>query len=213
MSSSADRLEGPAGTFGVLLAAGCSKRWPDGPKLLAQFGGRSFLRRACEALAGSRVQESVVVLGADADRLEPECRGLGVRVVHNPDFAKGQSTSLRIGVEAAPSSVTGFLLTVADQPLLEANHLDRLIETGERTHRITCVSSGDSSGHPRGAPAWFPARLRSDLLRIDGDRGARALLAASTEDLARVELPEEALFDADRPEDLERLMASRGHGT
>lgn len=193
------------GSFGVLLAAGTSSRWPDGPKLLTEIEGRSLLRRACEALANCRVVDSVVVLGADADRLEPECRAAGLRTVHNPDFACGQSTSLRVGVRAAPDDVAGFLLTVADQPLLTTAHLDRIIAAGERSGRVTCVR-GTSR---RGAPAWFPVSMRVELASVEGDRGARDLIAAAGDDVEQVDLPESALFDIDRPQDLERLHAYR----
>lgn len=209
MSSSGNAsVSGPASdSFGILLAAGSSRRWPDGPKLLAEFEGRSLLRRACEALAASRVRDAVVVLGADADRLEPECRDAGVRTVHNPDFARGQSTSLGVGVRAAPPTARGFLLTVADQPLLTQEHLDRVIETGERTGRITCVRTTGI----RGAPAWFPASMREQLTSIEGDRGARELIAACDE-VAQVGLPDAALLDIDRPEDLAHLVERHGGG-
>ena len=194
-------------TFGVLLAAGSSSRWPGGPKLLAQFEGRTLLRRACDALQTSRVDGAIAVLGADADLLGPECELAGMPTVHNPDFERGQSTSLRLGVGSAPASAAGFLLTVADQPLLTAEHLDRVIEMGEQTDRITCVRAGGL----RGAPAWFPARMRAELSSIKGDRGARGLI---TDDVAPavVDLPDEVLFDVDRPSDLERLIETKADG-
>lgn len=193
-------------TVAILLAGGSSTRWPDGPKLLTEIDGASMLTRACSALAESSARSALVVLGADADQLEPACHASGIRTVRNPDYRHGQSTSLRVGVLAAPPDATGFLISVADQPCLTHHHLNRIIAAGERSHRIACVR--DPDGRRRGAPAWFPAHLRAQLLSVDGDRGAQSLIQAAA-DITEVDLPTEALVDIDRPEDLDQLASYR----
>lgn len=196
----------PTATVAILLAGGSSTRWPDGHKLLTEIDGASMLSRACCAVTLSSAKSALVVLGADADRLEPACRASAIHVVRNPDYRSGQSTSLHVGVRAAPTDATGFLISVADQPCLTHHHLDRLITAGERSQRIACVR--DQDGRRRGAPAWFPAHLREQLLSLHGDRGAQSLIKAAAE-ITEVDLPTEALVDIDRPEDLDRLASHR----
>ena len=70
-------------------------------KLALRLGEKSILRRVVEAALASPVDEVVVVLGHGAAELAQELpHDPRVRSIYNPDFAAGQSSSLKAGINA-----------------------------------------------------------------------------------------------------------------
>ena len=81
----------------VILAAGRSTRMGGPNKLLAEIGGRPLVRIAAEQALASRARPVIVVTGHQHDKLAAALKGLDVRLIHNPGFADGLSTSLKTG--------------------------------------------------------------------------------------------------------------------
>lgn len=187
----------------VVLAAGGSSRLGK-PKQLLALAGQPLVRRAALAALGSRAQRTIVVTGAAAETVEAALAGLAVELVRCADWQSGLAASLRAGVAAAsargPASV---LLLLADQPAVDAALLDRLIAAHEAGHeRVACHYGGEP-----GVPALFAARFAGELLALEGDRGAKAVLARAGEALATIPFPDGAL-DVDTPEDWARVSTT-----
>jgi molybdenum cofactor cytidylyltransferase len=144
----------------------------------------------------------VVVLGAHALRLRLMLGRAGVRVVTatNPDWASGLASSLRTGIAAVPRSAQAVLVTLVDQPQVDAAALRRLLAAWQRRPGAPAAAYYD--GHA-GVPAIVPRRHFRALRALQGDSGARALLRQAGE-LTVVELPEAAL-DIDTAADVARL--------
>jgi choline kinase/phosphatidylglycerophosphate synthase len=97
----------------VILAAGTGSRLGVGSKPLARLGGITLLERAVTTLRSVGIEEIIVVVGHEAERV---CelvgeRGLGVRLVENTDFARGNGSSALLGARAAGRR---FLLAMVD---------------------------------------------------------------------------------------------------
>jgi molybdenum cofactor cytidylyltransferase len=182
----------------ILLAAGSASRFGS-PKLLAEIQGRPLLVRAIETLLEVVARDQlVVVLGADAERLEPLVRQAKVEVVFNPEHAKGMATSIRAGVTSVPSNCRGVLIALADQVAVTPDDLRRLIECwNDQPHRIAAAWYGDVAG----VPAIFPAALFGELAKLQGDRGARELLRRLVGQVVTVAMPS-AVVDVDTQADL-----------
>ena len=190
--------------FGVVvLAAGRSTRM-GAPKLLLPWRGRSLLRRAVEAGVESGAADVVVVLGSEAERLAAEVPPGRARVIHNPDFAHGQSTSLRRGLAALAEDLAGAVCYPADQPFVTAAVIRQLVSAHQQTGRPIVVA--EASG-VRGAPVFFARSVFPLVMRIEGDQGARSLIQAHPE-LVVVERFDDAdlMLDVDTPEDYQRLL-------
>src|SRR5690606_17612160 len=118
--------------------------------------------------------------------------GLDVRVVYNPEFAEGLSTSLKAGLGAVPPEADGALVMLGDMPRIEARHLDRLIagfSPKEGRGIVVPVHLGK-----RGNPVVFARSYFPELLAIEGDTGARHIIAASASEVAEVDLATDAIF-------------------
>ena len=84
--------------------------------------------------------------------VEHALAGLPVTFVHNPDFAEGLSTSLKVGIATVPGSADGAIICLGDMPHTSGKLIDRLV--GTRTV---------GQGEPRHARAHARrARQRAD---------------------------------------------------
>jgi molybdenum cofactor cytidylyltransferase len=188
---------------GIVLAGGRSTRYGERNKLLEALDGVPLVVRAVQAALASRASPVIVVTGHEAAAVERALGDLDVRVVHNPDYAEGLSTSLKTGVAALPGDVDGAIVSLGDMPRIEARHLDRLISAfspKEGRGIVVPVHLGK-----RGNPVLFARAYFPELLAIEGDTGARHIIAASASEVAEVDLGTDAIFlDIDTPDALAR---------
>ncbi|UIJ73549.1 NTP transferase domain-containing protein [Aurantimonas sp. HBX-1] len=184
----------------VVLAAGRSSRMGGPNKLLATFGGVPLIRRSVEtALAACNAGRVRVVVGHMQAAIEASLAGLPIEIVANPDFEAGLSTSLKAGF-AASATADGVLVMLADQPLLGAADLDRLIAafTGEGKGAIVAATD---RGRRRN-PVILSTRFADAIARLAGDVGAAPVIAAHPEALTEIEIGAAAGTDVDTPEAL-----------
>lgn len=85
----------------VILAAGRSSRFEDGHKLLAEIDGVPIVRRVALALAQSRVDDIILVTGANADDVLAAAAPGRWRSVVNPNATEGLSSSLSSAFRAS----------------------------------------------------------------------------------------------------------------
>lgn len=201
--------EAPNGVSAVLLAAGAGSRF-GGEKLLAPFGGRPLIEATLENLAGAPVDEVVAVLGADAGELRGICESHGASTVENPDWRRGQSTSVRAGLRAVRPGTRAVVVLLADQPFVGAGAVDRLVAAFEEGAEVA-VATYDGR---RRNPVLFSRDVWPFLEEeLSGDEGARGLLRRHPGLV--VEVPCDGVADpadVDTRGDLRRLEKMRGPG-
>jgi molybdenum cofactor cytidylyltransferase len=185
----------------VILAAGASTRLGR-PKQLLRIEGESLLRRTARIAVEAGCAPVYVVLGFNAQQMQPELQDLAVQVIVNESWREGMGSSLRAGMEElrkADPLPEAVLLLVCDQPRLTADHLRQLLilHTASDNPGITA----SVYGHKAGVPVVFRSRLFPALLASQGDRGARDLIRAHSTEAQGIPWPEGEL-DIDRPEDL-----------
>lgn len=198
----------------IMLAAGNSRRF-GANKLLCQVEGQPLYKRTSRELikAGLLLKKrnphlelvftAVVQHGKMAEALLDE----GIRVVYNPHPEEGISSSLKIGL-LANKDVDACLFCVADQPMLSAETVARLLETFESGEKgIGYVSF---EGRP-GNPSVFSRKYFDELLELTGDVGGKRVIAAHREESFCVEAGSVLeLEDMDTKEQYERLVGDSG---
>lgn len=193
----------------VVLAAGGSHRLGT-PKQLLPFRGRTLLRHAVEVAveaasaptAGESVDDPavVVVLGAEAERLRAELRGLPVVVVVNSEWATGVGSSVRTGLQAA-GEVPGCLFVAADQPFVTADLLRGMLAMFRGGAPIVaCAYAGTL-----GVPALFDRAYFGELAGLEGDAGAKRIIERHR-DVVRIVEFERGATDVDTQDDRESLL-------
>jgi molybdenum cofactor cytidylyltransferase len=191
----------------IILAAGRSTRMGGPNKLLAELEGKKLVRIATEQALASKASEVIVVTGHQAELVEQALSELKVKFVRNPDFAGGLASSVKAGIAAVPENADGAVICLGDMPLIEAHLIDRLIEAfAPDRGNLIVVPVADGR---RGNPVLWSRRFFSELMTLDGDMGARHLIAKHAEALAEVPVDGESAFlDIDTPQALE--AARRG---
>jgi molybdenum cofactor cytidylyltransferase len=198
----------PTRIAAIVLAAGRSTRMGAGNKLLADVAGKPMVRHAVEAALESQARPVLVVTGHQADDVRAALAGLDVTFVANPDFAQGLSSSLKAGIRAIPADATGSLVLLGDMPRIGAPHLDAMIAAFASDASLPIVVPVHEGR--RGNPVLWPADLFSEMLALEGDAGARSLLARHAHRVREIDLGTDAvLMDVDTPDALARL---RGGG-
>jgi molybdenum cofactor cytidylyltransferase len=188
----------------IILAAGRSTRMGDANKLLADVGGKPMVRHAVEAALASQARPVLVVTGHQANEVQAALDGLDVTFVANPDFAMGLSSSLKAGIRALPEEPAGTLVLLGDMPRIEAAHLDAMIAAFSSEAGLAIVVPVHQGR--RGNPVLWPADLFAEMLALDGDVGARGLMAKHAVRVHEIDLGTDAVFmDVDTPDALARL--------
>ncbi len=198
----------------VVLAAGRSTRMGAANKLLAEVGGQPMVRRVLDQVLASQAADVVVVTGHERGRIETALDdptdGGRCRLVHNPDFAAGLSTSLHRGLAALSEDIDGALVCLGDMPEVTAGVIDRLIAAFDPLEgRAICLPTWAGK---RGNPALLARRYFAEVQAISGDVGARALIGEYPEAVSEVAMDDLAsgfgvLEDVDTPEDLGALSS------
>ena len=149
------------------------------------------------------LDEVVVVVGSDAPAVAASLSGLPARIVTNPAFAEGMSTSLRAGLDALPRGCRAALVALADQPgAAAAGVVEPLLER-YRASPAPIVAPLYRGG-VRGNPVLFDSSLFDELRAVTGDEGGRSVIARDQSRVVLVETDEAIPRDVDTPEDLEQ---------
>ena len=176
-------------------------------KLLADLAGRPMVRHVAEAALASRARPVLVVTGHQGESVRGALAGLDVSFVHNPDFSIGLASSLKTGIRALPDACAGALVLLGDMPRITAEHLDRLIAAfaADRSQRIIVPTHEGK----RGNPVLWPRAFFAEMLQLEGDAGARRLIAAHADRVREVDLSTDTILaDVDTPEELAKARAS-----
>ena len=194
-----DEPESPAQVAGVLLAAGTSTRFGDDNKLLATLDGDPLVRHAARTLRDASLAPVVVVVGHEADRVRDALAGLDVRVVANDAYAEGQSTSVRVGIDALDATVDAAVVALGDMPFVDSGTVETLVAAYDAGVGDAVAAAHDGQ---RGNPVLFDRRFFPDLTAVDGDVGGRQILL-ERDDTACVAVADSGVRrDIDEPGDL-----------
>lgn len=180
----------------ALLAAGQSRRFGDSDKLSALLGEKMLGLHAAETVANMPFARKLVI-GSPKHDCAAQWSALGYRIIANEDAALGQATSVRLAAaHAIETGATALCIMLADMPFVTRDHVGRLIAAFEQSGSTRTVASA-RGGQPM-PPAIFAADVLPSLITLEGDSGARRLLA----DARLIAGDDHLLIDIDTEEDL-----------
>jgi len=182
----------------IILAAGSSSRLGH-PKQLVMYEGESLLRRSVkQALQLSH--NVFVVLGHEREACLFAISDLPVQMLFNKNYAKGMGNSLSFGISHT-ASFSQTLIMLCDQPFIPLVHYQALLNF---TCKDVIVASLYQQEQKQAVPALFPQKYYVDLMKLDADKGAQALL--KHEKCLHVTLESAYTVDIDTSEDVENYL-------
>jgi molybdenum cofactor cytidylyltransferase len=190
----------------AILAAGESRRMGE-PKALAVVQGLTFVDHLLAALRHPRIGIIRVVLGAHAAEIRSRLTLDPTAIVLNPDWPKGQLTSVHAAIGSLPPlSTEGLLLCPVDHPLISSRLVGSLIAQFDSSNKLIVLPTFRGK---RGHPVLFRASLYDELLTSSPDVGARQVVWAHAQELEEVPTDEEGvILNLNDPESLKNAASS-----
>jgi len=182
----------------VVLAAGSSRRMGETNKLLESVQSQSMIRTVVSTLCQTGVDKVVVVTGFQSDLIRAELVGMDIEIIDNDLFKDGLSASLKVGLSSLSSNIDIAMIVLADMPFLKISELEHLMSVsraGDERTIVVPVASGR-----RGNPVLWPRYYWLEISALEGDQGAKSLIAKYSTDVLEVAVDNEGCFiDIDTP--------------
>ena len=186
----------------IVLAAGQAARFGQ-CKQLVQLGDKTLVEHVLDTVNASAVDDIVVVLGAHADEIRRRVKFRRERVVINPEYAVGMSTSIQAGLRALGPSTDAVIIVLADQPFVSPQTLNRLADE-YRTRKAAAIVP--TYRGERGNPVLVDKSLFPEMLALSGDTGFRAIFRKDPDSIVKVPVDDVGVVtDIDTREDLDDL--------
>ena len=187
----------------IILAAGLSVRMGC-PKLLMPLGRSTILDTTVRNYLDSEVSEIIVVLGPKPERSAKLLSNYPVKIAVNYEHAKGMSSTIKAGLNTINSKARGIMLALADQPLVNAEIINQLLEVFRvnKSHIIMPVYK-----EKRGHPVIFSSIYMHELLMLDGDAGAREVIIRHQDNVSEVRVYcNGVIIDIDSQQDYQHII-------
>jgi molybdenum cofactor cytidylyltransferase len=195
----------------LLLAAGQSRRMGAENKLLLEIEKKPIIRHAAEALIQAGLTEIYVVTGHQAEAVRACLAGLNLSFIDNPNYARGQASSVSCGIAGLPEAVSDVLIALGDMPLIEAELISALCQRHSETAFDGAKITLPVYTHPtqpdnlkRGNPVIWSQAYFDELKSLSGDQGGRQILADYPAHIQHLHWPDAQPFeDVDTKEALQ----------
>ena len=183
----------------MILAAGGSRRLGR-PKQLLTLGGETLVARVARLVLATSPSRTLLVLGAHADAIGSALASAAVEIVENDAWATGMASSLQAAARELAGRGLPVLVSVVDQPALDARHFSALLAA----HDETC-DTVSAYGEALGIPAVLRASTLARAATLNGDVGFRGLWADTSPRSVRAD---ELGADLDDEADVRRAVAA-----
>lgn len=185
----------------VILAAGKSERFGRN-KLLEPIDGKPIIRWIVESTLNSEVDEVIVVLGFEADKVGRVIEDLPCKKIINPNYESGMSSSVKFGVRNVMEFSEAILIIPGDCPLINKNSINMVIKKYMEVKASIIVATYKGM---KGHPILIDKSLFQEIMEISEEKmGLKEVVKKHQEKVLYVETGDPGvILDIDNQEDLE----------
>ena len=197
-------------TAGIILAAGMSERFKDGPKQLLKLKEGYMIEYVIRASLDSKLNRIFLVLGHHHNKILKALAGNikyfkhdRLEIIINRQYRQGMSSSVRAGLASIGNKFGSVMFLLEDQPMVDSILIDLMLKRFYKSDKNICVPVYKEE---RGNPTIFSREHFNLLQRVKGDSGGRDIIMANPDDILKIETDSPAcVYDIDTMDD---LMAS-----
>ncbi len=168
--------------WAIILAAGESKRMGS-PKMLLPFMGITIIENVIANVSGSKVDNIMVVLGADRDSIVKLIRTKAVNYCYNENYKDGMLSSVMCGFRNIPIDHSAVLVFQGDQPLITPKAINSVIEVYLSSGKGIVIPVYESK---RGHPILIDRKYRNEIQKLNPAEGLRSLALKYSDDVLEV---------------------------
>jgi len=173
--------------------------------LLLPYKGRPLLAYVVSNILAAKVGPVIVVTGHEAGSIEESLKGLPIKIVHNPRYEEGMTSSIQTGVAAAGGE--GYMICLSDMAFIAPDEYAALKKAYTRQYKRdkACIIQ-PTYDTQIGNPVIFSAFWRQAILEHTDPEGCKNIVRSHPDNIYRLEmLSSSILQDLDWPEDYEQL--------
>lgn len=180
----------------IILAAGTSSRMGDDNKLFLDLAGKTIIQHVIENVSQTLVDE-IIFVGSELSMSGlKQFEKPNVRLVENPNYETGMTSSIQVGVRTAIST-RGIMICLGDMPLIRPETYKLIYKAFDGKSMIVPAYKGK-----RGNPVIFPVSLREAILNHKEPEGCKGIVKANTDLVKEVEVDDSGILrDVDTPEE------------
>ena len=188
----------------IILAAGGSTRMGQDMEIkqMLPWGEGTLTTRVAEAAMQSESDVIKVIVGNQADRLSKVLNGMDVDVVCNANWRRGQSGSVKAGLDSLEDDISAALFLLVDQPAVGPELINAIVNRFYETG-ASIVAPRVAGQHAN--PVLFDRDLWKELYLIKGDTGGRKLIKRYYDKVAWVDWNDDILTEINTSEDYESI--------
>ncbi|MEO1624071.1 MAG: nucleotidyltransferase family protein [Bacteroidota bacterium] len=185
----------------IVLAAGMSRRMGADNKLLLPLDGKPILLHTLDRLQAAQPDEIVLVTGFESQKVEAITAERSVRIVHNPSYETGMTSSIQVGLHALAPTVQAWMICLSDQPFLPSFVYSQLMDAFREKGTLRSIVAPLYNGK-RGNPILFGSSYREAILKHDQPNGCKEIVKANSHQLIGLPFDSSVLSqDIDTPND------------
>lgn len=168
----------------ILLAAGQSKRMNGENKLIKEIQGIPLIKLSVKNILASSIDELIIVLGHQKEIVEKLIdKNVRIKFVFNKDFESGMASSIKTGLNNLSEKTEAFFICLGDMPMVNQDVYNQLIRSRNNKEIIVPTHKGQ-----QGNPILFSKSMKSIIISIEGDIGAKKILEQNKDKILKVKI-------------------------
>ncbi len=168
----------------ILLAAGQSKRMNGENKLAKEIQGIPLIKLSVKNILASSINELIIVLGHQKEIIEKLIdKNEKIKFVFNKDFESGMASSIKTGLNNLSEKTEAFFICLGDMPMINQDVYNQLIRSRNNKEIIVPTYKGQ-----QGNPILFSKSMKSIIISIEGDIGAKKILEQNKDKILKVKI-------------------------
>ena len=184
----------------IVLAAGQSKRMSGDNKLIKKYNKKYLINHIIGILIKSKVDKIIVVLGFQSSKVRNiTIKNKKIIIVYNKNYKSGMASSIKIGLKRISKKDIGFLMVLADMPLISKNIINSLCYAIKNNKKEIIAPAYKRK---IGNPIAFKSSMIKKINEIDGDKGAKKIINKNKKKITFVKVKSNLIFkDFNKRED------------